>query len=74
MLPLFSEGPDGPVVRGALVEGGVADPLGAHIVVWRSCKMAFTDRAVDFALLAQVGEFADVYAGISRRAAHTACK
>lgn len=56
----FPEGEDGPVAVARFADGGVPDPLFAHVLERRSCKEPFEDRAVPASLVKELAAHATV--------------
>jgi hypothetical protein len=56
----FPEGEDGPVAVATFAEGGVPDPLFAHVLDRRSCKEPFEDRPVPPGLVRELAPLATV--------------
>ncbi|MBD3663942.1 Acg family FMN-binding oxidoreductase [Sulfitobacter aestuariivivens] len=61
-LTLFPDGEDAPAVaRATFAEGGMPDPLAAHMMERRSCKEPFTAQEVTGAQANELEMFADIY-------------
>jgi len=58
---LFPEGDAGPVAVLRLLEGGVPDPLFAHVLDRRSCKEPFEDRPVPASLVERFASLAEIH-------------
>lgn len=63
---LYPNGEAGPVGIVRMKEGGVADPLFAHVMARRSCKEPFDDRPVPKDLIAQLAPLADIHTAPAR--------
>jgi hypothetical protein len=59
-IALFPEGDAGPVAVARLRQGGVADPLFAHVLARRSCKEPFEARAVPREAVEALAPFATI--------------
>lgn len=68
-LEVFPEGEDGPVARARFTEGADPDPLFNHVLMRRSCKEPFEDKAVPAAMADQLAPFADIITDPKRVAA-----
>lgn len=60
-LSLYPDGPEGPVARAVFSEGGLADPLSAHILDRRSCKEPFEPAPLTAAHANELELFADIH-------------